>query len=123
MKVSRDSDFSSVDKFYSNLSYSSKKISSLSRGTKYYWKVRAHNDFGYSNWSSTWSFTTKDIELPDPPALLSPAYNATNQSTALTFDWESTSNTTKYLWQISRYSDFSPKVGYTNTTSAKRCPE
>ena len=30
----------------------------LARETTYHWRVRAHNDYGDSDWSETWSFTT-----------------------------------------------------------------
>ena len=36
-------------------------VSELDTATQYYWRVRAISDVGAGDWSSTWSFTTKDV--------------------------------------------------------------
>lgn len=41
-----------------NISYTSTSVANLNRYTTYYWKVKALNSYGQSDWSPTWHFTT-----------------------------------------------------------------
>ena len=41
------------------LTATSEQISGLTTLTTHYWRVRAKNSYGTSNWSGTWSFTTQ----------------------------------------------------------------
>src|SRR5690606_40232853 len=45
---------------------SSVSVAGLASATTYYWRVRASNGYGDSNWSSVWSFTTS-AAAPDSP--------------------------------------------------------
>lgn len=57
LQVSKYNNFS-VNVFTSKgLTTTQQKISNLTTGTRYYWRVRAKNGFGYSPWSEVWSFT------------------------------------------------------------------
>lgn len=66
------------------------EISELTAGKTYYWRVAAQYEDKTSDWSEPWSFTVSEsvVELPDPPALLLPENNATEQSLTPTFSWE-----------------------------------
>ncbi|MDI6766107.1 MAG: T9SS type A sorting domain-containing protein [Bacteroidota bacterium] len=59
LQVATNSAFSAI--FYENSSITgiSQTVNSLSNNTTYYWRVRAINSTGNSNWSSTYSFQTK----------------------------------------------------------------
>jgi len=59
LQVSTNSPFSSFVYNQSVLTSTSQPVSGLNNSTKYYWHVNATNGNGTSNWSNTWSFTTK----------------------------------------------------------------
>ena len=70
------------------------EISSLNFDTEYFWRVRAHNATGTSNWSETRKITTlSTIELTSPNHLAS-------TFTAVNFDWEDFDGCTLYQMQI-----------------------
>jgi hypothetical protein len=62
LQVSTESDFSSTIINQSGITLTSKEISGLENEITYYWRVRATNTGGNSNWSTTWNFTTKVYE-------------------------------------------------------------
>jgi len=64
-QVSKSSDFSSFVTSGVNYDALSKAISSLDRATKYYWRVRTNNNYEASDWT-TYQFTTKPYDVPDP---------------------------------------------------------
>ena len=66
-------------------------------GTTYYWRVRAHNEAGYSDYSEVWSFING--ELPHP-VLVSPIDDVNAAGTTLTFTWEASEAAEGYYLQI-----------------------
>lgn len=58
IQVSTDSGFTTTVFNQSNLTGTTQVISDLSYDTEYFWRVRAENSEGFSNWSNIWSFTT-----------------------------------------------------------------
>lgn len=80
---------------------------SLKYGTTYYWRARAANAAGQSNWSSYWTFATPPP--PPPPAaptLLQPTDGALVGSARPTLDWDDVPNATKYRVEWSKSSTF-----------------
>lgn len=57
----------------------------LQNNTKYYWRVRAKNNFGWGNFSVIFSFRTL-LPLPTAPVLIQPANNS-NTIRTITFKW------------------------------------
>ena len=98
IQVSTNSQFSSllINTTVSRTTYQSSQ--SFSPGT-YYWRVKAINDCGESDWSNTWSFTI-ECEKPPSPELLSPRNNAT-ATPPVTFSWEASEGATLYRFEIS----------------------
>lgn len=95
-------------------------LSSLDNGTTFYWRVKATNLSGTSNWSATRKFTTIQ-QTPGTPVLLSPTNDTNEVDTSLTLEWESAARAVSYTLQISTVSSFSSFVlnqsGITSTTS------
>ncbi|MBN4081494.1 T9SS type A sorting domain-containing protein [bacterium AH-315-C07] len=93
------------------------EVTSVDYGTTYYWRARASNGSGYSPYSDTWSFTTKDTIMPasvidslDVPQLLFPANDSIGLDTALVLDWTIIANATAYEYQFGKDSLFADSV-------------
>ncbi len=85
------------------------KSETLNADTLYYWRVKAVNEEGSSDWSNVWSFTT----AVDPgglpvPTLSSPVDGATGLSRTPMFDWSVHPFT--YRIRISKNEDLSNPV-------------
>ena len=53
-----DSTFATLLASDSTLTDSTKAVTALNTGTKYFWRVKAKNQTGWGNWSLVWNFTT-----------------------------------------------------------------
>lgn len=70
-------------------------VSGLDSGATYYWRVRSRDNYGSSESSATWSFTT--VSAPPPaPALASPANGATDVSITPTLSWNASNGAGAY---------------------------
>jgi len=80
----------------------------LAYDTIYYWRVKAHNSLGSSEWSETWNFTTiKDVmEIPHTPELIYPTDGASHISVEPTLIWDSAQYAESYGLQIALDSNF-----------------
>jgi hypothetical protein len=58
IQVAKDNIFSQLSFDQSNISTNSVSVSGLAVNTQYFWRVKAFNEMGESNWSDVWSFTT-----------------------------------------------------------------
>jgi len=77
-----------------------KILAGLNNSTKYFWRVKAKNQTGWSAYSSVWSFTTV-IASPGAPVLISPLNNSTGEPLSLNLVWSKTLTTTHYHLQLS----------------------
>ncbi len=101
IQISTDSTFTSTfkDTTQTTTSYTAH---GLSYSMTYYWRVRASNTNGNSDWSTIWSFTT--LFPPNAPTLTYPPDGSTNVSVNLTFTWNApttTLNSITYQIQVS----------------------
>jgi transcriptional regulator CtsR len=77
----------------------------LSAGTTYYYRVRAYNAAGNSNYSNEASATT--LPLPPPaPTLKSPASGSTVSTLTPRLEWNASSGATDYGLQVATTSSF-----------------
>lgn len=106
IQLSKDQIFSSITKSDSTTTDTLKAISGLDNNTKYYWRVRAKNTAGFSDWSDVWNFTTV-ILLPTQPQLVFPGTNQTNQPKEMTLQWNKVKDAEKYLILVSTNEQFS----------------
>ncbi|HPO63990.1 MAG TPA: fibronectin type III domain-containing protein [Candidatus Kapabacteria bacterium] len=60
-EISTDSNFDNLIFSSSLLTDTLLQISNLELFTKYYWRVKAENNYQTTNWSEVWNFTTKNI--------------------------------------------------------------
>jgi photosystem II stability/assembly factor-like uncharacterized protein len=107
IQVAKDTQFSNIvfaDSTYNSSSWGL-QIGPLEINTTYYWHVKAGNNFAYSAWSDTWSFTTI-AGPPSAPVLSYPTDRIDNQMLTLWLDWELTSGAERYRLQIATDSIF-----------------
>lgn len=68
-ELSTDTDFEGIEVHVTNLMETGYSLDeSLNYESVYYWRIRAENEFGLSDWSEPWSFTTEI----DPDDLIGP---------------------------------------------------
>jgi hypothetical protein len=114
VEVDTSANFSSVI-VDSSLTNTNMLVPDLEYGTTYYWRVFAFNENGESISSEEWNFTTDD-GLPDVPLLASPANNATDVDTLITFSWQASADADSYRLQLSNDSLFAATVVDSLTT-------
>ena len=85
----------------------------LDPGTRYYWRVRAEGDYGYSDWSLVRTFTTQKPPIAEPVVLLTPEDESSEVSLPVTFSWKPFDGADHYDLQISEYSDFRAYISKT----------
>ena len=105
LQVSLNSSFNNPVFNKSGLTLQSQEVTGLSNLTVYYWRVKAINKFGSSEWSTTRRLSTSG-PLPGIPTLLSPVNNAANVSMDPTLHWNAGSGASSYTLQISNDSSF-----------------
>ncbi|HYE57300.1 MAG TPA: hypothetical protein VD948_02295, partial [Rhodothermales bacterium] len=98
VQVATDAAFASVVKSQSGITATSFAVTGLANNTTYYWRVRAGNTAGLSDWSTS-SFTTI-VALPGAPTLASPAEGATGVSASPTLTWASVTGATGYTVEV-----------------------
>ncbi len=109
VQVSTTSDFSNLIVDETAISSTSLEITELNTCTTYYWRVRAANAAGTSDWSDGWSFTTV-IVVPAATTLVSPIDGETGVEINPTLAWNTSFCTDSYHLQIATDSDFSTVV-------------
>ncbi|MFH1195745.1 MAG: FISUMP domain-containing protein [bacterium] len=111
LQVSTNNTFSSFIYNHGGLTGTSQQISELANSTQYYWRLNASNNFGTSDWSNVWSFTTASGGVaPEIPILSSPINKATNVAIPPSLNWNSSSGATSYTLQVSTNNTFSSFV-------------
>ena len=94
------------------LTTSSYQVSGLNHATTYFWRVRATNEGGAGDWSSSISFTTEAAPpvLPGAVTLTAPSDGATDVSTSPTLDWNAASDAASYDVQVATDAAFASTV-------------
>ena len=104
--LSKQNDFSTIiftdttDKLYSYIDLE------LDYFSEYYWKVKAIEDQGESDWSVIWMFKT----VINAPELVSPRNTAVDILTNITFRWTKYNYANFYHFQLSKSDDFSTLI-------------
>lgn len=109
LQITTTEDFSVVDYNKTGLIDTVTKQEHLDHLTRYYWRVKALNIGGESDWSPVRTFETKakDAKIPN---LLSPANNKVQVDTATTFIWNTSEAAIAYRLQVSSDPAFSTLI-------------
>ena len=92
-------------------------VTLLNHNQTYWWRVRAHNSYGWGEFSEARDFFVF-LEVPASPILLSPSNGATDVSTNPTLGWNPSLGAESYTLQVSDTSDFSRFVLNQDSISA-----
>jgi photosystem II stability/assembly factor-like uncharacterized protein len=99
VQLSNDSLFENLLVNDSLLTGTSRTVQQLQTLTMYYWRVRAKNVGGTSDYSSLWNFTTVTAP-PSTPQSVYPQNNSTGIPVAFTFLWRKTDRAETYQMQL-----------------------
>ncbi|MCK5742569.1 MAG: T9SS type A sorting domain-containing protein [Chlorobi bacterium] len=104
VQVSDDSGFSNIinEQSVTGLEFTARDLESL---TKYFWRVKASNKGGFSDWSDVWDFTT--VKTLPAPSLVSPEKATTDISVNTDFVWMSVPEAVNYSILVANSPDFS----------------
>jgi photosystem II stability/assembly factor-like uncharacterized protein len=102
IQVARDIEFTSlvVNKEVEDTSFS---FTPFDLNSRYYWRVQCRVQGGASDWSETWSFTTKLRQV----ALRKPDNGSYGLPLATVFEWSPADSASGYYIQIAKDKDFS----------------
>ena len=79
----------------------------LNREKFYYWRVRAENETGLSDWTPVWRFEpTQDPVVPAVPSLVAPADHSLDMPTEVIFTWQPVPGAATYHLQVSLEENF-----------------
>lgn len=83
------------------------EINNLEYETNYFWRVRGINEFGNSDFSNIFSFTTRNKFTTPTPNLIRPNNNLTSTNPKVDFEWTQLSGVLSYQIQLSADNNFS----------------
>jgi hypothetical protein len=98
LQIATDSTFSTgIFLYQSSITDTFVNINGLAQNTKYFWRVRARNSGGLSEWSSPWNFTSI-LLAPAQVLLISPASGATFAADSTKLRWYSAQAAVTSYW-------------------------
>jgi len=106
LQIATDSSMQALTLNDSLLADTMRTLSGLEMATLYYWRVRASNVGGVSDWSGVWSFKT--LGLPTTVNLLEPQNGTVDQPVGITFKWSKAEDQTIITPKKNKGKDFSP---------------
>jgi hypothetical protein len=109
LQVSKSSGFGSVVFTDSTITTTWKQVGPLANDSSYYWRVRAKNPGGWSDYSAAWNFTTSPV-IPPVPSLSAPADLSTGVQVTPVLSWNASSGATAYQLQVSKDVGFGTMV-------------
>jgi hypothetical protein len=97
LQVSTSADFTTTIVDNSTITTTSRQVGPLANNTIYYWRVRAKNLGGNSEWSEIWRFTTI-VQLPSQVSLITPAHAAVIAADTVQFTWQQSAPSITNYW-------------------------
>ncbi len=104
LQIAKDTFFTQIIFEDSTITTNTKDVQLQSK-TKYFWRVRARNNFSWSGFSLIWNFTTKQ-NPPSQPNLYSPQKGSLGVSIPVEFKWFSSLEADSYTLFVSEDSIF-----------------
>lgn len=102
LQIAKSNDFKTALKEYKDLKDTSFIPTGIESTTKYYWRVKALNSVGESQWSAVRNFTTANLVLK-APKILYPENSAVSVPITPRFIWTSVPNATSYTIKLANY--------------------
>jgi len=109
LQLSADPNFTDTIVNVQGLSDTTYQVIELDRDTQYFWRVRAQNAGGISDWSETRTFTTI-VHPPPRPSLSSPESGTQNVALDPTLSWKQVTEAESYSVQVATQADFATTV-------------
>ncbi len=106
LQIARDATFNDLILSVDSIQTTSYTADGFAFNEKYYWRVRASNDLGFSEWCEPWDFETSSIR----PTLLRPADNSINLVPPITVEWSVIDEADSYFLQIASDIDFNDLI-------------
>jgi len=116
LQVSESNNFNELIINSLNIVDTDYKLINLQYLTDYYWRVRAINVIGTSEWSEVRKFTTAP-PVPQVPNLVNPANEADDLLPVLSLSWGTVQHASSYDLQVSKDDDFSTTIVNRNQTN------
>ena len=108
LQVSTGTDFLDLSVDESAIEETSSALSELADNTIYFWRVKAVNEDGESDWSDVWQFTVAvPIPVPAMPLLVAPTDGSDGLEVELSISWEAVEGAESYDVQLGDSEDFS----------------
>lgn len=120
VQVSRTEGFTDLAYASDTIMEPATSVSGLAVGTRYWWRVRAFNDTGYSAWSAARSFTTATEAAlkPAAPVLLAPVSGSSGVAVNAALTWNAAARALTYTVQLARNQAFTDGVLYRTQVTA-----
>lgn len=118
LQIAEFNNFASLFINVENITATKYQVAGLKNAQVYYWHVMAFNNWGNSNWSQTYSFTTGAI--PQVPELEYPSNGQTNISTDIALRWFPSQGALSYDLEVAENQLFNPlkiRVGEITSTT------
>jgi hypothetical protein len=106
IQLSADTGFSSIAWEHDTTSSKAGVTLGLARGTEWYWRVLAYNQFDTSDWSGAWSFTVTTGPPLTAPVLKLPTDGTTGTIQSPTLVWDAVINADNYTVELSNSTSF-----------------
>jgi hypothetical protein len=120
VQVSPNASFTALAFDDSTITGTSVAVGPLLNCVTRFWRVRAKNSTGSSDWATARSFTTI-LAAPGTPAPVSPADNAASQPTTLTLSWTGADSCSKtYRLEVAKDSLFGAALVFDNLATSSR---
>lgn len=116
VQISESADFSTLVKDTTNVTLTTFNVASLKYNTFYYWRVKALNAGGESEWSDSFSFFTAYALAT--PITIAPTQNSSEETQPVRFEWNPVENAIDYTLEVSSDSLFAVKLDLSNTDAA-----
>ncbi len=104
IELSLQSDFSEIDSVVGNILDTTVSLTGLKGQQEYFWRIKAYNVAGYSDYSDSWKFTTG---FPVAPGLIYPTDRTVDiPYENLTFSWYKSLASESFNLEVAKSADF-----------------